>query len=275
MLGCAPISDTNKDPAPPVNPTISFSSVAVASSLQLEISSNVKLPNIRAVVRLAAEAAPTKAEALASKGHVSVSIPADVTRKISISQHYTTNLDDGLTLADVLAPNTAYKLYLYFPAELITTTAEITGLNVTDDMAAVPFTTAALPAEGDAKWLNSNGNSYVASLDNLYFMQEQTGVAVFYFYTNFIPVISQFSTQDEDGTFNSIGSYYGNTVDPSTSFHFAYGSIAGYISNSTNRYNYWIGADKVRIIENTTRQVLNHGPTGIDVGVVFIPVTRH
>ncbi|WGK68466.1 hypothetical protein P0082_08235 [Candidatus Haliotispira prima] len=275
MLGCAPISDTDKDPTPPVNPTISFSSVAVASSLQLEISSNVELPNIRAVVRLAAEAAPTKAEALASKGHVSVRIPADVTRKISISQHYTTNLDDGLTFADVLAPNTAYKLYLYFPAELITTTAEITGLNVTNDMAAVPFTTAALPAEGDAKWLNSNGNSYVASLDNLYFMQEQTGIAVFYFYTNFAPLISEFSIQDENGTFNGIGIYAGNIVTPDSNFHFAYGSISGYISNSTNRYNYWIGADKVKIIKNSTRHTLTDGPTGIDLGVVFIPVTRH
>ncbi|WGK68701.1 hypothetical protein P0082_09450 [Candidatus Haliotispira prima] len=246
----------------------------MASSLQLEISSNVELANIGAVVRLATETAPTKAEALASKGHVSVSIPADITRKISISQHYATNFDDGLTLADVLAPNTAYKLYLYFPAELITTTAEITGLNVTDDMAAVPFTTAILPAEGDAKWLNSNGNSYVASLDNLYFMQEQTGVAVFYFYTNFIPLNSEFSTQDETGNFPSIGNYAANTVTPTSEFHFAYGSIAGYISNSTNRYNYWIGADKVKIIEKTTRHILFDNLRAKDIAA-SISVTRH
>ncbi|WGK70269.1 hypothetical protein P0082_05260 [Candidatus Haliotispira prima] len=275
MLGCVPISDTNKDPAPPVNPVISFSSAAVASSLQLEISSNVELANIGAVIRLATEAAPTKAEAQVSKGHVNVSIPAGVTRKISISQHYTTNFDDGLTLADVLTPNTAYKLYLYFPAEIITTTAEITGLNITDDMAAVPFTTAALPAEGDAKWLNSNGNSYIASLDNLYFMQEQTGVAVFYFYTNFIPLISVFTTQSKDDTFPAIGEYSVNTVNPASGFHFAYGSISGYISNSANRYNYWIGADKVKIIEKTTRHTLTDFSTGKDIGVVFIPVTRH
>ncbi|WGK69136.1 hypothetical protein P0082_11735 [Candidatus Haliotispira prima] len=280
MLGCAPLSDTkapdtSEPPAAPVNPTISFSSSAVASSLQLEISSNPELANIGAVIRLATEAAPTKAEALASKGHVSISIPADATRKISISQHYLTNFDDGLTLADVLAPNTAYKLYFYFPAGRITTTVELTGLKVTDDMAVIPFTTAALPAEGDAAWGNGNGSNYVASLDNLYFMEEQTGMVVCYFYTNFTPLISEFSTQNgSDGIYHNIGTYARNIATPSSRFHFAHGFISGYTANSTNRYGYSIAADKVANIKNATSQTFTNNK-GIDIGIVFIPVTRH
>ncbi|WGK70268.1 hypothetical protein P0082_05255 [Candidatus Haliotispira prima] len=245
----------------------------MASSLQLEISSNVELANIGAVVRLAAEAAPTKAEALASKGYVSVSIPADVTRKISISQHYTTNFDDGLTLADVLAPNTAYKLHLYFPSGRITTTAEITGLNIADDMAAVPFATAALPAEGDTQWLSSNGSKCVESLDSFYFMQKQTGVVVCYSYTNFTPFQVELFTKGDTDQFDfRIASYDGTVVDPVTDFHFAYEFISGYTSNSTNHYVYWIGADKTKILQNIQSTTIN----GVGLQTTFgIPVTRH
>ncbi|WGK69151.1 hypothetical protein P0082_11815 [Candidatus Haliotispira prima] len=275
MLGCTPLSNTSQPPAAPVNPTISFSSSAVASSLQLELSSNVELANIGAVIRLATEAAPTETEALASKGHVSISIPADATRKISISQHYLTNFDDGLTIADVLAPNTAYKLYLYFPAERITTTAEITGLSITNDRALVSFTTAALPAEGDAAWGNGNGSNYVASLDNLYFMEEQTGVVVCYFYINFTTLLSEFSIKNgSDGTYDNIGTYARNIATPGPGFHFAHGFISGYTANSTNRYGYWIGADKVANIHTTTRHTFTNGG-GVDIGIAFIPVTRH
>ncbi|WGK70278.1 hypothetical protein P0082_05305 [Candidatus Haliotispira prima] len=246
----------------------------MASSLQLEISSNVELANIGAVVRLAAEAAPTKTEAQASAGHVSVSIPADGTRKISISQHYTTNFDDGLTLADVFAPNTAYKLYLYFPAELITTTAKITGLNITDDMAIVSFATAALPAEGDPKWLNSNGSKCVASLDSLYFMQEQTGVAVCYDYTNFIPFLVELYTKGGDtGQFDrKIGNYDGTVTHSEAGFHFTYGLISGYTSNSTNHYAYRIAADKTKILQNVLNRIIDNlgVPTTLEIAV-----TRH
>ncbi|WGK70229.1 hypothetical protein P0082_05045 [Candidatus Haliotispira prima] len=245
----------------------------MASSLQLEMTSNVELANIGAVVRLAAEAAPTEAEALAGKGHVSVSIPAGVTRKISISQHYSTNFTDGLTLADVLAPSTAYKLYLYFPAGRITATAEITGLNITDDRAIVPFTTAALPAEDDAKWLSNIGSKCLGSLDTYYFMQEQTGVAVCYFYTNFSPLALEIVYKSNEGPLDNIGTYDGRVGTPSAAFHFAYGSISGYTSNSTNHYAYWIGADKVAKIQNSMRS------TTIDllgIPIAFdIPVTRH
>ncbi|WGK69014.1 hypothetical protein P0082_11095 [Candidatus Haliotispira prima] len=246
----------------------------MASSLQLEISSNVELTNIGAVVHLAAEAAPTEAEALTSKGHVSISIPADGTRKISISRHYTTDFDNGLTLADVLAPNTAYKLYLYFPTGRITTTAEITGLNITNDRAEVPFTTAALPAEGDAKWLSNTGSECIASLDALYFMQKQTGVVVCYFYVNHDPLAAEFSFETEEGgPFDNIGTYNGSMVTAAVAFHFAYETISGYISNSTNSYFYFIGADKTDTLRNRIRSTiinLEGRPTAFD-----LPVTRH
>ncbi|WGK70271.1 hypothetical protein P0082_05270 [Candidatus Haliotispira prima] len=248
----------------------------MASSLQLEISSNVELANIGAVVRLAVETAPTKAEALTSKGHVSVSIPADGTRKISISQHYTTNFDDGLTLADVLTPNTAYKLYLYFPAELITTTAKITGLNIINDKAIVPFTTTALPAEGDAKWLSNIGSKCVGSLDTYYFMQEQTGFGVCYFYTNFNPLAVEIITRSNNAgviQIHGIGKYDGTSEVPVADFHFTYGSISGYTSNPTSNYAYWVGADKERIIEDYLNSTIID-PLGIPT-VFKIAVTRH
>ncbi|WGK68395.1 hypothetical protein P0082_07855 [Candidatus Haliotispira prima] len=245
----------------------------MASSLQLEISSNVELVNIGAVVRLATEAAPTKAEAQASAGHVSVSIPAGVARKISISQHYGSVFTDGVTLTDVLTPNTAYKLYLYFPAGRITTTAEITGLNVIDDMAVVSFSTAVLPAEGDAKWLSNIGSKCVASLDSFYFMQEQKGVAVCYFYTNFNPLAHEVLT-GQGMVFNNIGTYDGTLGRSSRTFNFAYELISGYTSNSTNYYRYWIGADKVDILRAGSIQSTFINTAGISTRFE-IPVTRH
>ncbi|WGK69034.1 hypothetical protein P0082_11195 [Candidatus Haliotispira prima] len=250
----------------------------MASSLQLEISSNVELTNIGAVVRSAAEAAPTEAEALASKGHVSINIPADGTRKISISRHYTTDFDNGLTLADILAPNTAYKLYLYFPTGRITTTAEMTGLSITDDRAVVPFTTAALPAEGDAKWLSNIGSECIASLDTLYFMQKQTGVVVCYFYVNHDPLATDVSREDDKDTFDNVGTYGRvengvKQVEPATSFHFAYGLIPGYIFNSTNRYSYFIGADKTDTLRNRIRTTIID-PLGLQT-TFDLSVIRH
>ncbi|WGK69728.1 hypothetical protein P0082_02370 [Candidatus Haliotispira prima] len=246
----------------------------MASSLQLEMSSNVEITNIGAVIRLDTEAAPTEAEAQASPGYVSISIPAGVTRKISISQHYGSIFSDGLTLDDVLAANTAYKLHLYFPASRIPATAELTGLSIANDKAVVSFTTAVLPAEGDAKWLNSNGSKCVASLDTLYFMQAQTGVVVCYFYTNFSPLTADALVQNKEGVFNNFGAYDGTTGVPSNSgFHYVYEPISGYTSNSTNHYRYWIGGDNGSILENSIRSMIFDGSgneTKFD-----IPVTRH
>ncbi|WGK68394.1 hypothetical protein P0082_11840 [Candidatus Haliotispira prima] len=247
----------------------------MASSLELEISSNVELVNIGAVIRLATEAAPTKAEAQASAGHVGLAIPANSPRKFSISQHYGSDFTNGLTLADVLAPNTAYKLYLYFPAGRITTTAEITGLNVIDDMAVVPFSTAVLPAEGDAKWLSSNGSASVASLDSFYFMEEQTGIAVCYFYTNFVPFIVEWSVKPSDDLplIHNLATYTSGAVGLGGKFNFAYGSISGYTSDSLNNYVYWIGGDKTESLTNQIQITItdNRGKNTAHT----VPVTRY
>ncbi|WGK69909.1 hypothetical protein P0082_03360 [Candidatus Haliotispira prima] len=243
----------------------------MASSLQLEMSSNVALANIGAVVRLATETAPTETEAMAGKGHVSISIPAGITRKISISQHYGSIFSDGLALSDVLTPNTAYKLYLYFPAGRITATAEIAGLSITNDKAIVPFTTAMLPAEGDAKWLNNNSKC-VVSIDTYYFMQEQTGVAICYFYRTSDPLLYELLTGSSP--FNNVGNYDRTSGGiPSAAFNFAYGSISGYTSNSTNHYTYWIGGDGSGTLQNTIRStIIDFSGTQT---VSDIPVTRH
>ncbi|WGK70226.1 hypothetical protein P0082_05030 [Candidatus Haliotispira prima] len=243
----------------------------MASSLQLEMKSDVEITNMGAVVRLAAEAGPTKAEALASKGHVRISIPAGATRKISINRHYTTNFDDGLTLADLLTPATDYKLYLYFPD--IASNTELTGLSIRDNMAEVSFTTASLPAEGDTKWLSSNDGKCVASLDAYYFMQEQTGTAVCYFYLNFDPPFIEASVQNSRGTFDNLGTYSANVWTPSAILDSAYGLISGYTSNTTNHYAYWIGKDKMQSIENQIRVSITN-QAGLST-LLFIPVTRH
>ncbi|WGK69843.1 hypothetical protein P0082_02990 [Candidatus Haliotispira prima] len=272
MFGCAPISDDSNDPpaAPPVKPSISFSATAVVSSVQLEMSSSVAITKIGAVVRLATEIAPTKAEAEGNAGYVSLDITAGGTRKFRISQHYGSDFTDGLTPADVLTPGENYKLYLYFPD--IASNTEITGISITDNVAEVGFMTASLPAEGDSKWLNSNG-ACVASMDAYYFMQSQTGVAVCYFYINYIPSVVEVSFKNNNGTFDNIGTYVANTAIPARAFHFAYGLISGYTSNSTNYYGYWIGGDNRSTIQDVIRYEITNS-IGIPVGF-DIPVTRY
>ncbi|WGK68226.1 hypothetical protein P0082_06985 [Candidatus Haliotispira prima] len=250
----------------------------MASSVQLEMSSSFAITKIGAVIRLATEAAPTKAEAEASAGYVSLEITAGSPRKFSISQHYGSDFTDGLTLADVLGPNTAYKLYLYFPSGRIPTTAELTGLSITNDIAVVPFTTTALPAAGDAQWLTANNGNiqWVASLDTYYFMQEQKGVVVCYFYTNFAPIlfVSTVDANSDDLSVDNLGTYSPlGGVSSTNTFHFAYGSISGYISNPTNNYGYWIGTDKNLIITNIIQNTLTdtYGTNTSNV----IPVTRY
>ncbi|WGK70276.1 hypothetical protein P0082_05295 [Candidatus Haliotispira prima] len=244
----------------------------MASSLQLEINSSAKIDSIDAVICLATDTAPTQAEAAASNGYVNFSAPAGTARKISISRHCTGDFSNGLTVADVLTPATDYKLYLYFPD--IASNTEFTGLSISNNMAEVSFTTAALPAEGDAQWLNNIGNQCIASLDAYYFMAEQTGTAVCYFYLNFHPPFIDISAKNSGKvTYGNIGTYAANMGAPSASFHFAYGLIPGYTSNTTKHYAYWIGADKTKSIENQIRSsITDHGG---DSTLFYIPVTRH
>ncbi|WGK69139.1 hypothetical protein P0082_11750 [Candidatus Haliotispira prima] len=224
----------------------------MASSLQLELSSNVELANIGAVVRLATEAAPTKAEAQASKGHLSVRIPADATRKISISQHYGSIFSDGLTIADVLTPNTAYKLYLYFPAEISTTTAEITGLSITNDIAVVSFTTAMLPAAGHAVWGTARANKqFVASLSEWGYSENQKGVFIAYIQLpnpfNGTTFSTRISLDNRLVTSTTIGSFAIGLVESNSQFLFNMLKLGGSYPDTDNYY-YVIAADNTEIL---------------------------
>ncbi|WGK69371.1 hypothetical protein P0082_00510 [Candidatus Haliotispira prima] len=228
--------------------------------------------DVGAVIRLAAEAVPTKAEAQASKGYVSLSIEADSTRKFSISQHYGSDFTDGLTLADVLVPNTSYKLYLFMPSAIDLGQTKIKGGEIKEDRVEISFTTAILPAEGDAKWLSSNGKC-VEGVDTFYFMQAQQGVAVCYFYLNFEPAFVDVSVLKSGNVSNNMGTYIGTKSIAHVNFNFIYGSISGYTSNATNHYSYWMGSDKVSILKNTVRTSITDQFGGSIL--VFLPVTRY
>ncbi|WGK68820.1 hypothetical protein P0082_10075 [Candidatus Haliotispira prima] len=271
MPACAPLPETSEPPAA-AKPSVSFSVTAVVSSLELEVSSSIAITKVGAVIRLAGEAAPTKAEAEASAGYVSLAIAAGSPIKFSISQHYGSDFTDGLTLADVLTVNTPYKLYLFFEPDAISLETTIEGATLTNDIATISFTTATLPPAGDAKWLSDNGKC-VPGLDALYFMPEQKGVVVCYFYLKFIPVFFEASVQSNSGTYNNLGIYVPNTVEPAAAFNFTYGSIPGYTSDSTNHYSYWMGADKSSILQNTTQYVFSD--KGGHNFLFSIPVTRH
>ncbi|WGK69849.1 hypothetical protein P0082_03025 [Candidatus Haliotispira prima] len=150
----------------------------MVSSVQLEMSSILALTNIGAVIRLAAETAPTKAEAEANAGYVSLEITAGGTRKFSISQHYGSDFTDGFTLADVLSANTQYKLYLFFDSNAIN---RIEGATLTNGVAALSFTTATLAPAGDAVWARSlAGEQLVGSLAEWSYSENQKGVFVAY-----------------------------------------------------------------------------------------------
>ncbi|WGK69023.1 hypothetical protein P0082_11140 [Candidatus Haliotispira prima] len=274
MLGCAPISDKSKDPEP--NPDISFSVTAVASSVQLEVTSIPAVTDAGGLIRLAAEAAPTQTEAQASKGYVSLSIDANSTRKFSLSQHYTTNFDDGITLTDVLAPNTKYTLYLYMPAAIDLGTTKITGGEIKGDRVEISFTTVNLPAAGDTVWSEKlTAKEYVASLNEYHFMQVQMGIVVAYFQLPFTRLlIHETSVQDSVGAdiYNTVGSYGpGTGVIPVPQFYYNHGVMDGYTSD----YHYFIGADKLDIIKIQFRSASTAAVTGISDVSYLTPISRY
>ncbi|WGK68231.1 hypothetical protein P0082_07010 [Candidatus Haliotispira prima] len=270
MPACAPLPDTGAPPA--AKPNISFSATAVASSLQLEMSSNFAITKIGAVIRLAAEAAPTKAETEASAGYVSLDITAGGTRKFSISQHYESDFTDGLTPADVLIPNTAYKLYLFTPSAIDLEQTTITGGAIKGDTVKISFTTASLPAAGDAVWSEKwTDRQYVASLNEYHFMQEQTGLQVSYFKLPITLLFLEVSRQPnkDSPTFTTMGTYNNGSVTPGGSFYFDYGSIPGYTSD----YAYFIVADKLSGIRNKAQATFTDN---LGNNTVFqVSVTRH
>ncbi|WGK70007.1 hypothetical protein P0082_03875 [Candidatus Haliotispira prima] len=223
----------------------------MASSVELEVTSVPAVTDAGAVVRLAAEIAPTKTEAQASKGYVNLSIEAGSTRKFSISQHYGSNFEDGgFTLADVLTPNTSYKLYLYTPSAIDLGQTVIKGGEIKGDRVEISFTTASLPAAGDAVWSEQSAageaGEYVASLNEYHFMEGQTGVIAVYFESPYIPFLLDF-TSDLDGVIQPLGRY-----DPSrnpvsisgANAYFNIGLVAGYPSTAASQIFYMITADK-------------------------------
>ncbi|WGK68261.1 hypothetical protein P0082_07160 [Candidatus Haliotispira prima] len=246
LSACAPLSDTKDPAAKPAD--ISFSVTAVASSIQFEVTSVPAVTDVGTVIRLATEAVPTKAEAQASKGYVSLSIEADSTRKFSISQHYGSNFEDGgFTLADVLTPNTKYKLYLYMSSAIDLGQTKIKGGLIEGNTVEISFTTASLPVAGDAVWSEKwTAKEYVASLNEYHFMENQTGVTIAYFQSPYIPFGHNFSIQPS-GQIIAVGNYSGNsmTVRPVPNFYFNIEIVAGYPATATSQTFYVMTADKV------------------------------
>ncbi|WGK68297.1 hypothetical protein P0082_07355 [Candidatus Haliotispira prima] len=217
----------------------------MASSVQFEVTGVPAVTDMGAVIRLAAEAAPTQTEARASKGYVSLSIEAGSTRKFSISQHYGSDFTDGgFTLSDVLTPNTKYKLYLYMPSAIDMGQTEIKGGTIKGDTVEISFTTASLPAAGNAVWSEKlAAKEYVAGLNEYHFMENQTGVFVSYFWSSSIPILIEASTIDLINRIG-LGNYVSGTSTPDSRFYYNSGVIPGYISTE-NQYSYIISADKI------------------------------
>ncbi|WGK70371.1 hypothetical protein P0082_05785 [Candidatus Haliotispira prima] len=272
MLACVPLSDTN-DPPAAAKSSVSFSAAAVVSSLQLEISSSFAITTIGAVIRLATEAAPTKAEAEASAGYVSLGITADNPRKFSISQHYTTNFTDGLTLADVLAPNTQYKLYLFFEPNTIPSETTLGGATLHNDVAALLFTTAILSPLGDTVWNNAwANNQFVGSLPEWGYSQNQKGIFVAYTKINLPIVALSFTTRAADDTFlQSMGSISFGSARPSPGFLFDMSKLGGSYPD-VDDYYYVISVDDT---EKISGKVLQMELTSGSTTKIKIPIARY
>ncbi|WGK68071.1 hypothetical protein P0082_06200 [Candidatus Haliotispira prima] len=278
MAACAPISGDSKDPEP--NPDISFSVTAVASSVELEVNSIPAVTDVGGVIRLATEDVPTKAEAQVSKGYVSLSIDAGSTRKFSISQHYGSNFEDGgFTLADVLAPNRAYKLYLYMPTAIDLGQTVIKGGEIKENRVEISFTTASLPLAGDTVWSEKfTAREFTASLNEYHFMESQAGVIVAYFQSPHIPFAQELS-MNVSGVPQPVGRYKPgpttSTATPNSNFYYNSGLVEGYPSTATSRTVYVMVADKE--ISLILREILQFSSTS-DKGLtnkVNIPISRY
>ncbi|WGK69492.1 hypothetical protein P0082_01130 [Candidatus Haliotispira prima] len=253
LSGCAPISDS-KDPEP--NPDISLTATAVVSSVQLEMSSIVTIAKIGAVIRLAAEVTPTKAEAETNAGYVNLEITAGGPRKFSISQHYGSDFTDGLTPADVLTANTQYKLYLFFDPNAVSL---IEGATLTDGVAALSFTTATLPAAGDAVWARSlTGEQFVGSLAEWSYSENQKGVFVAYaqMINGFDIGTVALTTRSADHIFlkQTLGTVSIGSPSSDPRFLFGFSKLGGSYPDGDN-YHYIIGAEKQERISGKAFQL--------------------
>ncbi|WGK69376.1 hypothetical protein P0082_00535 [Candidatus Haliotispira prima] len=249
----------------------------MASSVELEVSSIPAVTDVGAVIRLAAEAVPTKAEAQASKGYVSLSIEADSTRKFSISQHYGSNFEDGFSLVDVLSPNTSYKLYLFMPSAIDLGQTKIKGGKIQGDSVEISFTTASLPAEGDVIWGEKfAAKEHVTSLGQYHFMENQTGVIVLYFQSPYRVFSHEIAIEGDSFPPLGVGRYYGSpmTVTPLTNFYFNTGLVAGYPSTTTSQTFYTIAADNGTSILRGRLKNSTTPPTGASYNVTN-PISRY
>ncbi|WGK68821.1 hypothetical protein P0082_10080 [Candidatus Haliotispira prima] len=230
---------------------MSFSATAVVSSVQLEMSSSFAITTIGAVIRLAGEAVPTKAEAEANAGYVSLAIAAGSPRKFSISQHYGSDFADGLTLTDVLTANTQYKLYLFFEANAIPSETTVEGATLNNNVVVLPFTTAVLPPAGEAVWNNAwTNNQFVGSLAEWGYSENQKGVFVVYIKVNIIATTVTFSNNSRP-FLEPIGSFSFGVVKLESGFSFQYTKLGGNYPDTENYY-YVIGADDTQKILGTS-----------------------
>ncbi|WGK68213.1 hypothetical protein P0082_06920 [Candidatus Haliotispira prima] len=276
LSGCVPLSETGDPPAtPPVKPSISFSTTAVVSSVQLEMSSNFAITTVGAVIRLATEAAPTKAEAEANAGYVSLEITAGSPHKFSISQHYSSDFTDGLTLADVLTSNTQYKLYLFFGANAIPSETTVEGATLNNDVIALPFTTATLPAPGDAVWNSAWTNEqFVGSLPEWGYSENQKGVFVAYIKMNFSTILTlRYTSRKIDGTLlQTLGSFSLGNTTLTVGFLFHLSKLGGSYPNGDNYYTI-ISVDNTEKKSGKFFQV--ESSSGLETIRIRVPLTLY
>ncbi|WGK68472.1 hypothetical protein P0082_08265 [Candidatus Haliotispira prima] len=132
-----PLSDTkdsspgDSPPAPTNTFTISFTGI---QALELTVSSAEDI-TVNAIVRLADEPAPVWADIKDKVGLLSRNIVANTPKRIFTAKHYGTNDSlktniGAMSAADILQPETAYKVHVFHDESPIET---------------LPFTTAAIP----------------------------------------------------------------------------------------------------------------------------------
>ncbi|WGK68747.1 hypothetical protein P0082_09690 [Candidatus Haliotispira prima] len=247
----------------------------MVSSVQLEMSSTLALANIGAVVRLATEAAPTKAEAEANAGYVSLNITTNSTRKFSISQHYGSNFGDGgLTLADVLAPETQYKLYLFFEANTVN---PIEGTTLTDDVPTLSFTTVALPLPGDTVWDDAWTNGqFVGGPADWAYSENQKGVFVAYTKVNTsLASFTLTSRTIDNATLRTLGTSSLGLVAAGTGLLFGFSKLGSSYPGypDADNYHYIISTgDTTKVSGKTIQGEIFNGSTTFKLRV---PLTRY
>ncbi|WGK68186.1 hypothetical protein P0082_06785 [Candidatus Haliotispira prima] len=244
------------------------------SSVQLEMSSSFAINTIAAVIRLAAEAAPTKAEAEASAGYVSLAITAGSPRKFSISQHYSTNFADGLTIADVLASNTQYKLYLFFEPNAIPSETTVEGVSLNNNVIALPFTTATLPPAGDAVWDNAWTNKqFVGSPAEWGYSENQKGV--FVAYTKISTSLASFTFTNrraDDTKLQPLGTFGLGLTDPAPGVLFDLLKLGGSYPDGDNYYTVISADDTAKLSGKAFQTEVFNGSATFKLRV---PLTRY